>query len=92
MGGIEVYEKLYEAIDTELSILTLASCFEAATADGSNTILLIPEVEIEINEKLENSIYKLASKGGYLGGGAKAKSSIEQVAPFSAVGHNGRNT
>ena len=48
--------------DTELNILTLADCFEAATANGSNTILLIPEAEINISEELETSISKLASE------------------------------
>jgi hypothetical protein len=64
--------------DTKLNILTPADCLEAATADGSNTSLLIPEVEIDINEELENSISNLASKGDYLGGGPKRSRQSDQ--------------
>jgi len=36
---------------------------EAATANGNNTLLLIPEDEIYINEELEASISELVSQG-----------------------------
>ena len=38
--------------DTNLNILTPGNCFDAATGDGSNTILLIPEAEIDMNKEL----------------------------------------
>ena len=31
-------------------------CFQAAIANGSNMLLLIPEKEIDINEELEASV------------------------------------
>ena len=61
--AVKYMRKLIRLFDTELNILTPADCFEAATADGSNTILLIPEAEIDINKELETSISKLLSKG-----------------------------
>ena len=53
--------KQMRLFDTNLYILTPPNCFEAAIANGSNTILLIPEAEMNIN-KLENSVSKLSSK------------------------------
>ena len=61
--AVKYMRKQIRLFDTELNILTPADCFEAATADGSNTILLIPEAEINISEELETSISKLASEG-----------------------------
>jgi len=61
--AVKYMRKRIRLFDTKLNILTPADCFEAATADGSNTILLIPEAEIDINEELEYSISKLASEG-----------------------------
>jgi hypothetical protein len=42
--------------DIALNPLTLRECFEAAIANRANTILLIPETEININEQLEASM------------------------------------
>jgi hypothetical protein len=36
-------------------------CFQAAIANGSNILLLIPEREIDINEELEASVCQLLS-------------------------------
>jgi hypothetical protein len=47
--------------DTDLNILTPQMCFQAAIANGSNMLLLIPEKEIDINEELEASISQLLS-------------------------------
>lgn len=41
--------------DTNLRMLTPQTCFEAVTADGTNTILLIPEREIE-TDNLSSSV------------------------------------
>lgn len=46
---------------TALNILTPQECFEAALADRTNTILLIPEAEINIDKELEASVSELAS-------------------------------
>jgi hypothetical protein len=48
--------------DTNLNILTLQMCFQAAIANGSNMLLLIPEKEIDINEELEASVSQLLSE------------------------------
>ena len=53
--------KRIRLFDTELNILTPRGCFEAALADGTNTILLIPEAEISIDEELEASVSELVS-------------------------------
>jgi hypothetical protein len=53
--------KRIRLFDTALNILTPRGCWEAALADGSNTILLIPEQEISIDEELEASVSGLAS-------------------------------
>ena len=47
--------------DTDLNILT-PMCFQAAIANGSNMLLLIPEKEIDINEELEASVSQLLSE------------------------------
>ena len=39
--AVKYMRKRIRLFDTGLNILTPADCFEAATADGSNTILLI---------------------------------------------------
>lgn len=54
--------KRIRLFDTALNILTPRECFEAALADETHTILLIPEAEISIDEELEASVPKLASK------------------------------
>jgi hypothetical protein len=59
--AVKYMRKGIRLFDTELNILTPADCFEAATANGSNTIILIPEAEINISEELETSISKLES-------------------------------
>jgi hypothetical protein len=48
--------------DTDLNILTPQMCFQAAVANGSNMLLLIPEKEIDINEELEASVSQLVSE------------------------------
>jgi hypothetical protein len=48
--------------NTDLNILTPQMCFQAAIANGSNILLLIPEREININEELEASVSQLLSK------------------------------
>jgi hypothetical protein len=53
--------KRIRLFDTALNILTPRGCFEAALADGTNTILLIPEAEINIDKELEASMSELAS-------------------------------
>jgi hypothetical protein len=63
---VKYMRKHIRLFDTKLNILTLIDYFKAATADGSNTIFLIPETEIDITKELENSISKLASKGDSL--------------------------
>jgi hypothetical protein len=45
--------------DTDLNILTPQMCFQAAIANGSNILLLIPEKEIDINKELEASVSRL---------------------------------
>ena len=62
--AVKYMRKHIRLFDTKLNILTPVDCFEAATADGSNTILLTLEAEININEELENSISKLAPERG----------------------------
>jgi hypothetical protein len=48
--------------DTDLNILTPQMCFQAAIANGSSMLLLIPEKEIDINEELEASVSQLLSE------------------------------
>ncbi|KAL5321305.1 hypothetical protein ACEPPN_012120 [Leptodophora sp. 'Broadleaf-Isolate-01'] len=38
--------------DSSLNVLVPRTCFQAATADGSNTILLVPEDRIKVNNQL----------------------------------------
>jgi hypothetical protein len=61
--AVKYIRKHVRLFNTKLNILAPADCFEAATTDGSNTILLIPEAEIDITKELENSISKLAPEG-----------------------------
>ena len=53
--------KQIRLFDIALNILTPQGCFEATLANKTNTILLIPEAEISIDEELEASVSKLAS-------------------------------
>jgi hypothetical protein len=48
--------KRIRLFDIALNPLTPRECFEAAIANGANTILLIPETEINIDEQLEASM------------------------------------
>lgn len=48
--------------DKNLVILAPQNCFEAATVDGSNTILLVRDTEMDIEGKLESSTSELVSK------------------------------
>ena len=41
--------------DTELRLLAPSDCFPAVVADGTNTILLVPESKISITEELRSS-------------------------------------
>ncbi|KAL6242584.1 hypothetical protein RBB50_010230 [Rhinocladiella similis] len=60
--AIKYMRKGIRLFDKELNILTPRNCFEAATIAGSNTVLLVPEAEINIDEKLESSISELVSR------------------------------
>jgi hypothetical protein len=40
------------AFDSSLNLLVPRMCFEAAIADGSNTILLVPENTIQVNNQV----------------------------------------
>ena len=51
--------KRIRLFDADLNILTPQRCFQAATDDGKNTILLIPEGEIDIRTDLEDSVAEL---------------------------------
>ncbi len=46
--------------DTNLRMLTPETCFEAVTADSTNTILLIPEQEID-TDNLSSSVSRKRS-------------------------------
>ncbi|PSS27714.1 hypothetical protein M430DRAFT_38457 [Amorphotheca resinae ATCC 22711] len=48
--------------DTDLNILTPQICFQAAIANRSNMLLLIPAREIDINEELEASVSQMLSE------------------------------
>lgn len=60
---VKYMRKYIRLFNTKLNILIPTDYFEAVTVDGNNTILLIPETEIDITEELENSISKLVSEG-----------------------------
>lgn len=60
--AVKYMRKRIRLFDTELNILTPQGCFEAATADERNIILLIPETGIDISGELEASISELVSK------------------------------
>ena len=59
--AIKYMRKGFRLFDKHLNILTPRNCLEAATIDGSNIILLIPEAEIDIGERLESSVSELVS-------------------------------
>ena len=60
--AVKYMRKQIRLFDTELNILTPRDCFEAAISNGRNTILLIPESEIDIGQELEASIAELVSE------------------------------
>jgi len=70
---VKYIKKHIKLFDTKLNILTPIDCFDVATADESNTILLIPETEIDIIKELKNSISKLASEGDSIQGKARKR-------------------
>ena len=59
--AVKYMRKRIRLFDSELNILTPRDCFESAIADGKDTILMIPEDEIDISEELETSATKLRS-------------------------------
>jgi hypothetical protein len=60
--AVKYMRKKIRLFDSELNILTPQDCFEAATADRRNIILLIPEAGINIGGELKASISELISK------------------------------
>lgn len=62
--AVKYMRKQIRVFDTNLHILTPRNCFEAAIADGRNTILLIRESDINIDGKLEASVTKLEFNDG----------------------------
>ncbi|KAG4414646.1 hypothetical protein IFR04_012217 [Cadophora malorum] len=48
--------KAIRPFDSSLNLLVPRTCFQAATADGSNTILLVREDDIEVNNQLVLSV------------------------------------
>ena len=48
------------AFNTEAQLLGPEDCFEAATADGTNTILLIPENKLDIDDRLLDSAFTIS--------------------------------
>ena len=57
--AVKYMRKQIRLFDSELNILTPRDCFERATANGRNVVLLIPEKDIDISEELEASASKL---------------------------------
>jgi hypothetical protein len=49
--------------DSSLNLLVPRKCFQAALADGSNTILLVPEASIEVNNQLVKFVPDAMSDG-----------------------------
>jgi len=62
--AVKYMRKQIRLFDTNLNILTPRNCFEAATAGGQDTILLIPEADINISKELEASVTDLTSNEG----------------------------
>ncbi|TGO07234.1 hypothetical protein BTUL_0306g00130 [Botrytis tulipae] len=63
--AIKHMRKGMRLFDSELNILRPPQCLEAAIASGSNIIFVIPEVKIDIDKKLEDSIFTLNRYGGF---------------------------
>lgn len=59
--AVKYMRKQTRLFDTELNIPTPRHRFEAATIDGRDTILLIPETDIDIDKELEASVTDLVS-------------------------------
>ncbi|KAK5209211.1 hypothetical protein LTR41_004746 [Exophiala xenobiotica] len=59
--AVKYMRKRIRVFDSNLNILTPRNCFEAATTDGKNTVLLIPESDINIGREIEASVADLAS-------------------------------
>ena len=78
--------KKIRLFDTALNILTPRECFEAAIADGINTILLILESEISIDEELEASVSELASNTEELETSAPELASNTDIERFNKRG------
>jgi hypothetical protein len=71
--AVKYMRKRIRLFDTELNILTARDCFEAATTDGRNIILLIPETGIDIGQDLEASIVELLAESDSTAGEAPKK-------------------
>lgn len=54
--------KGFRAMDTNMQLLAPDDCFEAATIDGTNTILLIPQADLDVDEGLVASANIVGSK------------------------------
>jgi hypothetical protein len=61
--------------DTELRLLTLEKCFQTVIADGTHTILFIPETELNIVDKLLASALNVRAKAQ-----SQGKTSLKRIA------------
>jgi hypothetical protein len=55
-------KKNWRHFDTELRLLTLEKCFKTVIAEGTRTILFIPEIELNIVDKLLASALNVRAK------------------------------
>src|SRR3954468_12718991 len=47
-------------LDTNMQLLAPEDCFEAVTVDGTNTIILLPQRDLEVDDQLLDSANVLA--------------------------------
>jgi hypothetical protein len=47
-------------LDTNMQLLAPEDCFEAVTVDGTNTIILIPQRDLEVDDRVLDSANVLA--------------------------------
>ena len=81
-----IIRRAVRLFDTELNILNPGDCFEAVTARGNNTVLLIPETDINIKERLEIPfLYQHPKASSLRNRGKRAANKSSKVALSSAA-------
>ena len=91
-SGEEVHEEKIRLFNTELRMMPPRDCYQAVVADGTYTILLIREPELNINNDLLLSAMKLRIDALSYRGGVLEIGATEDISQRYRMRKNNRGT